>query len=66
MQITSETLATLKKLQGKIKIKNGNEPSLTELVEKIIKSEQFKEIEEKLIRKDNLFDINLKKDRRIL
>jgi len=66
LQITPDCLILLKKLQGKIKMISGKEPSLTELTEKIIKSTRFKDIEEQLINQNNLFEIKLKMDKRIL
>jgi hypothetical protein len=48
-----EFLKRLKQLQGKIKAINGEEPSITELTNQLVKLPDFDNLEKQLIDKDN-------------
>lgn len=46
-----EFLEKLQKIQGEIKSKNGNEPSLTDLTKEILRVPAFKELERQILEK---------------
>lgn len=59
-----EFLKRLKQLQGKIKAISGEEPSITELTNQIIKFPEFENLERKIVEKDkdNINKIKIKFD----
>jgi len=64
LNVSPELLEKLKKLQGKIKAQEGQEPNLTDLTNKIFQMPQFDELEKQLIQETDI-KIGLKFDRNL-
>lgn len=63
MQVSEEMYNEMNRLK-KLIMQTGNEISLRDLTEKIVKSPSFRNIEDELLRKNMSMDINIKFDRR--
>lgn len=50
IRMSKEYIISLKKLQGKIKAMNGNEPSLGALGDLIIRTPAFKDVEDQILK----------------
>jgi len=55
----------LRQLQGKIKARDGIEPSLTDLTEEIVRVPAFIDVENQIMNDNSLFNIRIKFDRKI-
>lgn len=60
-----EFIKRLKKMQGKIKEKNGEEPSLTDLTEQLVKVPSFENVEKEILDFDDKI-IKINYDRKLI
>ena len=64
MQVSDDFEKKLKELQKKIRMKTGDNPSLRDITDDIVKFAYFEEFEKKLLNGDLEMNINIKMDRR--
>ena len=55
-----ETLRKLKQIQGQIQAKNGEAPSLTKIMDEIVKSPAFTEVEKQILMNEKVIQEGLK------
>lgn len=64
LQVSDNFLNKLKELQRKIRMKTGNEKSLRELTEDLVRTPAFNELEKQLAQGNMKMDFTIKFDRR--